>query len=219
MANNENTSSAVQKVVQWISEAIMDGRLVPGQRLIASDIADELSVSRMPVREALNILAGQNLLELTPNKGAKIKRLSRKEAVDFLQLAEAICLVGIRLAAEKMHIPENRERVMQAFQIIETAYETRNPIEFNKALHQFHTLLNEISGNRYIYKYYAQPIFYILVRLVAEQLPGQHWSQYMEHYKLIYQTVLAGNIYGAMAATTSHVQWATLLVLGETEDD
>lgn len=204
--------STVQRIVQWISDAIMAGRFVPGQRLVAADIAAELHVSRMPVREALNILAGQNVVELAPNKGATIKRLSTKEAVDFLQLAEAICLVGVRLATEKMHMPENRELVLTAFRNIEAAYASRHPVEFNRSLHEFHLLLNRISGNSYIYQYYSQPIFYILVRLVADQLPGKSWSQYIEHYRVICDTVLSGNVYAAMAATINHAQWASLLV-------
>lgn len=202
----------VQKIVQWITDEIMSGRFVPGQRLISAEIASKMNVSRMPVREALNILAGQNVIELLPNRGAIIKHMSAKETIDFLQLAEAICLVGVRLATEKMHIPENRKLVKSAFKKIEDSYETRNPVEFNKSLHEFHLLLNKLSGNHYIYEYYSQPIFYILVRLVAEQLPGRSWSQYIDHYRLIYDSVMSGSTYAATAATISHVQWAILLV-------
>jgi DNA-binding GntR family transcriptional regulator len=69
----------------------------------------------------------------------------------------------------------------------------------------------------YIYEYYAQPIFYILVRLVAEQLPGKSWSQYIDNYRMIYNAVLSGSTYAAMAATINHVQWAIFLVEQKTE--
>ena len=56
--------SLVQSVVDKLTKGIQEGRFVPGQRLVAADIAQEFEVSRSPVREAFHILAGQGIIEL-----------------------------------------------------------------------------------------------------------------------------------------------------------
>ena len=56
---------------ELIREAILDGRLQPGQRLKEEDLAKQLGISRTPVREALLMLQVEGLIVATPNRGAR----------------------------------------------------------------------------------------------------------------------------------------------------
>src|SRR4029079_16583592 len=65
-----NASVAATEVIR---EAIVDGRLEPGQRLKEEELARELGISRTPIREALLILQSEGLVEATPNRGATVR--------------------------------------------------------------------------------------------------------------------------------------------------
>lgn len=204
--------SAVQRAVAWISQAIVDGRYVAGQRIVAADVANELRISRMPVREAFQLLAGQHVVEIEKNRGATVKRLTTSDAIAVLQLAEAICCLGMRLAIERLDSPEHRALVERAFAAVEAAFDGRDAPVLQKALHEYHLALNVVSGNVYAHRFYAQPTFFILVRLIAEQLPGGQWERYRDNYRLVHAAVMERNAHAATAALSAHVHWAIGLV-------
>lgn len=87
------------RVAAYIAEGLIDGRLVPGQRLIEADIMKALGVSRGPVREGLTRLEGQGVVALTPHRGAHVRALSREEASDLMIVLEALTALSARLAA------------------------------------------------------------------------------------------------------------------------
>ncbi|MEM7569292.1 MAG: GntR family transcriptional regulator, partial [Pseudomonadota bacterium] len=109
IAPPDDQSSLVNHVVNNIIDGVSTGRYAHGQRLIAADLAEEYGVSRAPVREALHVLAGEGVVKLTPNRGAKIRKLSPKQLFDFLEFTESICALGVRLATSKMRQQENRD--------------------------------------------------------------------------------------------------------------
>jgi DNA-binding GntR family transcriptional regulator len=75
--------STVQFVIDLLRDLLMQGALEPGARIKEGEIAERLGLSRGPVREALRTLAGDGLIELLPNRGA---RVSTYGALDVLEL-------------------------------------------------------------------------------------------------------------------------------------
>ena len=69
-----------------IREAIVDGRLRPGQRLKEEELARELGISRTPVREALLMLQAEGLVDATPNRGATVRTYTAEDLDDLYQL-------------------------------------------------------------------------------------------------------------------------------------
>ena len=63
-----DSSSSVERVLDEFLDKVRSGRYVPGQRLVAGDVARDLGCSRAPVREALHMLAGEGVLEMTLTK-------------------------------------------------------------------------------------------------------------------------------------------------------
>ena len=66
-----------ERVIASVREMILDGRLAAGARLGEVELADRLGVSRTPVREALSRLGAEGLVELSPNRGARVATWSR----------------------------------------------------------------------------------------------------------------------------------------------
>ena len=71
---------------ELIREAIVDGRLHPGQRLKEEELARELGISRTPVREALLMLQAEGLVDAAPNRGATVRSHSAEDLDDLYQL-------------------------------------------------------------------------------------------------------------------------------------
>ena len=78
----DGLASASQRVLAELERGFRDGRYAPGQRLVAGDLAADLGMSRAPVREAFHILAGRGVLELTPNRGVRIRELGAGLSLD-----------------------------------------------------------------------------------------------------------------------------------------
>lgn len=90
---------ATQRVASHLRSAILRGHIAPGERVRQEDIAQQLGASRLPVREALQILAAEGLVENLPNKGARVPMLSMyevdvmykmREQLEQLALAESL---------------------------------------------------------------------------------------------------------------------------------
>lgn len=72
-----------EHVLETLHNAIVNGELKPGQTLVEAELAAQLGVSRAPLREAINILSAQGLVEIVPYHGTTVKRLSRKDVEEL----------------------------------------------------------------------------------------------------------------------------------------
>jgi len=88
-------TSRVDHVANTIIQGIKEGRYVPGQRLVEADMTRDLNISRGPLREALRLLAAVGLLELVPNRGAIIRRLSVEDVINRYRLLDVLGKMAI----------------------------------------------------------------------------------------------------------------------------
>lgn len=79
-----------ERVATRVREMILDGRLAPGARLGEVDLAGHLGVSRTPVREALNRLGAEGLVEHVPNRGARVATWTVAEVESVFELRSAL---------------------------------------------------------------------------------------------------------------------------------
>ena len=85
-SKQSNRSSSSEMVLAHLREQIINGQLAPRERLLESDIAKRLGVSRGPVRDALKRLAIEGLVDYKPNRGCSVARLSPKDAYEVFFL-------------------------------------------------------------------------------------------------------------------------------------
>jgi DNA-binding GntR family transcriptional regulator len=97
----EEHSSLHDRVVTELRQAILSGRLKPGERLIEGRLADELGVSRNPVREAIRALASEGLIEVTARRGAAVATMTEQEARETIEVRALLEGQNARLAARR----------------------------------------------------------------------------------------------------------------------
>ena len=95
-------STLKTRAYRELKAMILDGRLKPGQKLAERDLGAALKVSRTPVREALNLLAQEGLVEARPQRGHVVSAADAKTAEDLYDLREVLELEAIRLAMRRM---------------------------------------------------------------------------------------------------------------------
>lgn len=88
------------QVYATLEDLIVRGELLPGARLAEAELAEQLGVSRNPVREALTVLAHAGWVDLRPRQGALVHEPSAKERDDFLAVRTLVKQGAARLAAQ-----------------------------------------------------------------------------------------------------------------------
>src|ERR1700693_252173 len=97
----EEHSPLRDQVVTELRQAILSGRLKPGERLVEGRLTDELGVSRNPVREAIRALASEGLIEVTARRGAAVATMTEQEARETIELRALLEGQNGRLAARR----------------------------------------------------------------------------------------------------------------------
>jgi len=96
-------------VLEAIREAIINGTLKPRERLMEIQLAEELGVSRTPVREALRKLELEDFIVMLPRKGAYVADISFKDIADVFEIRAALESLAAGLAAERITDEELEE--------------------------------------------------------------------------------------------------------------
>jgi DNA-binding GntR family transcriptional regulator len=95
-------SVLADQVKDRILEGILNGHYPPDSRIIETRVARELGTSQAPVREALRGLEALGVVEITPFRGARVRRPSRREIVEAYAVRSALESLGSRMAVPRM---------------------------------------------------------------------------------------------------------------------
>lgn len=98
----DNYKPLRELVFETLRDAIITGKLTPGERLMEIQLAEELGVSRTPVREAIRKLELEGFLVMVPRKGAYVAGISMKDVVDVFEVRAALEALAAGLAAERI---------------------------------------------------------------------------------------------------------------------
>lgn len=90
-----------EQTYQRLELAIIDGTLRPGTRLVESELADTLGVSRGPVREAFQMLAKDGFVDIRPRSGAFVHEPTARELEDYFDARQALEQAAVRHAIER----------------------------------------------------------------------------------------------------------------------
>ena len=89
-------------VFQTLRNAIITGELQPGERLMETQLAEKLGVSRTPIREAIRKLELEGLVIMVPRKGAQVAQFTEKDIQDVLEVRAALESLAAKLACKRM---------------------------------------------------------------------------------------------------------------------
>lgn len=212
---SRSASAAASEVIR---EAIIDGRLTPGQRLKEEELARELGMSRTPVREALLLLQSEGLVESIPRRGATVRSYAADDLDDMYQLRAVLEGYAARRAATRISRDDiaRLEESCARFDRLRTEDGLRDLVKENLL---FHNVILDAAGSDRLVP---------LVRKVIElPLVYRSFSWYSPEQKLISQhyhrqltrALAAGDAKRAEMIMTEHVLEARDFLLAQVAAD
>lgn len=128
-----------------LRRAIVSGELVPRQRLVEADLAEDYGASRGNVRAALSELAIEGLVERIANRGARVRAVSVDEAVEISEVRAALEALCARKAAERITDPEITELRTLATEM-QDAVDRGDRDSYSRGNQRLHARVIEIGG-------------------------------------------------------------------------
>ena len=207
--------AAKHRVIGWLRDAIMNGDIVPGQRLVEAELAETLHVTRASVRSALIDLSADGLIERIPNRGARVRVVSVPEAVAITECRmalEGLCAAKAAEAPSAAHLGRLtaiRENMMRAVR-------KGQPLQYSALNRELHTLVHEMSGQAVA----AELLQRLNAQIVRHQYrlslrAGRPQVSLPEHLAII-KAITARDPAAAEAAARRHLQ-SVITALRESE--
>lgn len=150
-----NTSS--DSVYMELRGKILSRELKPAQRLLEVKIANEMGVSRTPVREALRRLANEGLVKIVPNSGARVVSPSSHEMDNSYSVREYLENMSVELACRTGMDKRTLERLDGLVRDGDAAYDAGDVDAFLAANNDFHRIIAE-AGKNYVLSEYVDNI-------------------------------------------------------------
>lgn len=150
LAKNTGSSALVDQAIKHIDRLIGRGELRPGDAVSEPDVGAALSIGRVPVREAIRLLAGEGILELVPYRSARVRMV---EPAEILERFEALTWLSAcameRLVVEERHV-EFGNHLMQIARRIEQRGKDVDAAATLREINRFHATIIRACGNRYL---------------------------------------------------------------------
>ncbi|MFN0263598.1 GntR family transcriptional regulator [Tepidamorphus sp. 3E244] len=204
--SDQKRGETVDFVVQHLLEGILHGRFAPGQRLVARELTEEMGISRGSVREAFRLMASDGLVDLVPNKGVTVRRLSRRQTRDLFEIREVLEGLAAKLAAQRIGVDKNRS-------VFEAMWETVRPrdqrlawdvfIEHNRLFHR--TIVN-VGGNLLLKDAIDKLQLPIMMVQVGRLMEDTNIDQSEHDHALIADAILDGDPKRAEEAMQDHLR-------------
>lgn len=171
-------------VLERLRTAIITRTLNPGDRLIETDIAEKMGVSRTPVREAFRQLEIEGLAENIPRKGTVVKGISKKDILEIYEIREVLEGLEFRLACSKItdsQIAMLKEKLVTMQECIDN----NDITEYWKVHGDFHDIILYSSGNHRLIDEMKQVYEYLSSLRNFTRVMNKRREVAMEEHKLI----------------------------------
>lgn len=214
--NLQNHRPLREIVYEQLKMEILTGKITPGTRMMEVDLAEDMGVSRTPIREAIRKLEKEGLVVIEPRRGAYVSDISFKDMVDTLVVREDLEALAASLAAERI-TPEEVEELTDLTNDYSDAIaegDMEKIIQFDEA---FHRRIVSLTGNQTLIQL-CETVQELALRF--RYLYYEHFSQYenmpVEHKDII-DAIRSGDKETARSVSDAHVRKLKEFVMNEAE--
>ena len=199
-----SSSNMTQIVYEKIKEMMLDYKIVPGQRLVFSDLAEKLGVSRTPVNNALSLLAQEGFLDLVHHQGYRVHELTREEADSLMELRLMLELGSLKQIIK--HITAPRIKLLEEKKILYEKAALRGVSRASFIINEeFHSCYMEISKNLYLMLYYREINQRVFVRHRVEGYSPERTEEVIREHNFIFDAICKKDLNMAKKAVKDHI--------------
>lgn len=211
-------SSMGHRVYAVLRERILEGELAPGARLHQEGLSEELGVSRTPLREALGRLAADGLVDLLPNRGARVADVRPQDMEVAYEARLVVEPAAAALAAQRA--THGADADMRAA-IAEHRASIENFAAAFDANRAFHLALVRAAGNPYLDRF-AETLWVVRIGMrvyQAQREPPEFIRNDADEHEAIADAVAAGEVDRAQELTRRHIASAIGLLRAQLAGD
>ena len=181
----DDTGHIRDSVFSILRNAILDKKLEPGQRLVERNIAEQMGISRTPVREAINKLILERLVTHIPRKGVVVSGFTKADIVEILAIRTSLEALICSIAAKKIK-PRELKRLESLAKQISDEHGKGNLKKSNQLNDKFHEIIYRTAESPRVYDFLNTLHEYITkFTQVAYSKPGRPEEVWVEHNAII----------------------------------
>lgn len=200
----EGTTLLPERIASTLRNAIVGSVLAPGARLEEQALAQRLGVSRVPLREAFRVLAGEGLVVIQPNRGAVVSQRSEGELRELFAVRSMFESEAARLLA-RSRPPPVLDALAAMMLDMKRAVRARRHDDYARSAAQFHDLMVAECGNHLIAQLYDRIRTNLRrYQVMMAGLPGSPAKSIREHDEIL-AAIRAGKAAAAARAAALHV--------------
>jgi DNA-binding GntR family transcriptional regulator len=215
MKINENLT---HRAYQDIKQMMFDHKLVPGQRLISVDLAQQLGISRTPINNALNILASEGIVDLVPNQGYRVHEITREEAESLWQIREILEIGSIEYAIKCLTPKKIKELKKQKTSYEKAVWDPTNRDRFSLD-EEFHVTYIKMTGNIYLPDYFREIHHRVFLRQRIEALKPDRAKKALAEHDQIFRSICDGDLKSAKRNIKAHIKAGKEYILSVQRDN
>jgi DNA-binding GntR family transcriptional regulator len=192
------------KIFNILRQQILDGKYSAGDSLVETKLAEELGVSRTPIREAIRQLELEGLVTSIPNKGVLVKGITEKDIEDIYTIRMVLEGLAAKWAAEKITDGEIKE-LQDKFELMEFYTPKGDMEQVAKLNTEFHEIIFRATKSGVIqhiltdFQYYVQ-----WARYESLKSPGRAQKALEEHKKIL-DAFIKRDLIAAESCVTQHI--------------
>lgn len=198
--------SLTKEAYERISQYIQDGTFAPGMALIETDLCERLQMSRTPIREALQRLSSEEMVDYSRARGFTVSAFSAQKLGNIYEMLEGLEGMMSYLLAEDHDAP-CFAAAGEAVQEMERACQSENWDQWLKADSKFHAALYESCHNVYIARNaerFNRPATQVRMMITRFYL-DKHRST--RDHRALYEAIIASDAEKARALAQDHYRW------------
>jgi DNA-binding GntR family transcriptional regulator len=209
------TSSRTEWAERRLRSTIVSGELPPGSRVRVEELAAEWAVSPTPLREAVRTLAGEGLIVLRPQRGARVAEVSAAETLDVYATRILLEPMVLRLSLERSDA-RRRETIGAAWEALEAAHagRPRTPLDLEPAHSGFHEALLAACGSPSLLRMCSQLATQSLRYSVLTGSDPKRIAAGRREHRALLDAVLGGDEPRALSLAAAHLGRAARDSLG-----
>jgi DNA-binding GntR family transcriptional regulator len=203
-----------QTLVESLLADIFEGRLRAGEHLVTQDLAGRFGVSPTPIREALISLAGMGIIDLLPNRGAIVRRVTPHEVREVCQVRRVLECEATRSACGRIELAQLHALVADLNRLMTLEARSRPGFiaEARAVDSRLHDLIADSCGNAFLAKEIGRlKILFRAFRDVSWERDGarndfHRLAEEAREHLAIVEALLAGDASGAGRAMARHIR-------------
>lgn len=182
-----NSGTLKDRAVEVLTDAILSGRIKPGERLNESQLAREFHVSRAPIREALQQLQEQSLIVNIPRRGMFAVSLDEEDIQEINSLRVVLEAEALRLARKHLN-PQREKKLEQLLVMIENMEPSPTKLSMRVDF-EFHRTFWSYSGNEYLEKILTSLTAPLFAHSVRTLLRGEKLRMILDSHRPLFDFI------------------------------